>query len=324
MHSTVVKTLQYNYGFIDYIKSNSILFQTTNLSDETWIISSGNDQTLLKNIKAKCISLSAYVGGTAKRGIVTGLTEAFIISNEIRKRLIQIDAKNEEIIKPLLLGRNIKPYQSLVPDKYLLYIPWHFPFQNEPDIKCASINAEAEFKRQYPAIYNHLFLFKDKLKSRNKVETGIRYEWYALQRYASDYYHDFEKPKIMFQVLQVKPCFIYDDKGLFCNNSMWFIPSDNKALLGILNSKMGWWLISKYCSAIQNGFQLIWKYFGQIPIPYFTGITPDALTRIVEKIISTKKSDPSADTTALEAEIDRLVYELYGLTEEEIRIVEES
>ena len=85
---------------------------------------------------------------------------------------------------------------------------------------------------------------------------------------------------------------------------------------------MGWWLISKYCTAIQNGFQLIWKYFGQIPIPNITGEIADAIIKIVDQILSYKKSNPSADTSALEAEIDRLVYELYGLTEEEIRIVE--
>ncbi len=85
---------------------------------------------------------------------------------------------------------------------------------------------------------------------------------------------------------------------------------------------MGWWLISKYCTAIQNGFQLIWNYFGQIPIPTFTSLITKNLTKIVEKIILAKKSNPVADTSTLEAEIDRMVYELYGLTEEEIRIME--
>ena len=47
---------------------------------------------------------------------------------------------------------------------------------------------------------------------------------------------------------------------------MWFIPTQSKSLLAILNSRMGWWLITKFCSQIQNGCQLIWKYFGQIPI----------------------------------------------------------
>ncbi len=44
------------------------------------------------------------------------------------------------------------------------------------------------------------------------------------------------------------------------------IPTKDKVLLSILNSKIGWWLISKYCTAIQSGYQLIWKYFSQIPI----------------------------------------------------------
>jgi len=66
----------------------------------------------------------------------------------------------------------------------------------------------------------------------------------------------------MYQKFQVKPCFIYDEDGLYCNDSMWIMSKDDKVLLGILNSKMGWWLISKYCTAIQNGFQLIWACFG--------------------------------------------------------------
>lgn len=112
----------------------------------------------------------------------------------------------------------------------------------------------------HPDVHNYLKKFKEKAQKR--IDKGDYY-W---ELRACEYYQEFEKPKIMYQVMQVKPCFIYDEDGLFCNNSMWFIPSDDKVLLGILNSKMGWWLISKYCTAIQNGYQLIWKYFSQIPI----------------------------------------------------------
>ncbi|MFM6200222.1 MAG: TaqI-like C-terminal specificity domain-containing protein, partial [Dolichospermum sp.] len=112
------------------------------------------------------------------------------------------------------------------------------------------IEAELVFKEDYPAIYNHLLKYKEKLERRNSTETGIRYEWYAMQRWASNYYQEFEKPKIMYQKFQVKPCFIYDDQGLYCNDSIWFISKADKVLLAILNSKMGWWLISKYCTAI--------------------------------------------------------------------------
>lgn len=148
-------------------------------------------------------------------------------------------------------------------------------------------------------------------------------QWFETQD-AIAYWQEFEKPKIMYQVLQVKPCFIYDEEGLFCNNSMWFIPSGDKVLLGILNSKMGWWLISKYCTAIQNGYQLIWKYFSQIPIA--TGNEParQNIAELVDEILSIKKQNPAADTTTLEQKIDRLVYGLYELTEEEIEIVESA
>jgi hypothetical protein len=68
---------------------------------------------------------------------------------------------------------------------------------------------------------------------------------------------------------------------------MWIIPTDNKAILAILNSKMGWWLISKFCTQIQNGYQLIWKYFGQIPIPDLS--TCKELESYAENILSKSK-----------------------------------
>lgn len=84
---------------------------------------------------------------------------------------------------------------------------------------------------------------------------------------------------------------------------------------------MGWWLISKYCTRIQNGYQLIWKYFGQIPIPKkMDSAIAKNIEKIVEHILAKKKV--GEDTVAEEAEIDRLVYALYGLTEEEKAVVE--
>ena len=100
------------------------------------------------------------------------------------------------------------------------------------------------------------------------------------------------------------------------------MPTDNKALLGILNSKMGWWLISKFCTQIQNGYQLIWKYFGQIPIPSITPSQQQPIIALVDKILAAKKADPRADTGAWEAEIDFLVYKLYGLSYDEVLVVD--
>ena len=92
---------------------------------------------------------------------------------------------------------------------------------------------------------------------------------------------EFGKPKIMYQVFQVKPAFIYDDKGTFANNAVWILPEANLFLSGILNSKLGWFMISHYCTQIQNGYQLIWDYLRNIPMPKMG--SANLKTRLEEK-----------------------------------------
>ena len=101
---------------------------------------------------------------------------------------------------------------------------------------------------------------------------------------------------------------------------MWIIPKDDKCLVGILNSKMGWWLISKYCTAIQNGFQLIWKYFGQIPISTMSLNQQKQIATLVEKIILQKQQ--GKDSSENEKKIDEMVYKLYDITADEQKLIE--
>ena len=169
-------------------------------------------------------------------------------------------------------------------------------------------------KNLYPDIAKRLEPFAD--KGRKRGDKGDF--WWELR--ACDYYEQFTKPKIMYQAFQVKPCFIYDEQGVYCNNSIWILPTTDKSLLGIFNSKLGWWLISKYCTQIQNGYQLIWKYFSQIPIALNKG--NESLGKLVETILSLKEKDSKTDISELEQQIDLLVYHLYGLTYDEVLIVD--
>jgi hypothetical protein len=156
---------------------------------------------------------------------------------------------------------------------------------------------------------------------------------------ACDYYDEFEKPKIMYLVFQVKPAFTFDEAGTYANNAVWITPISDKTLLGILNSKLGWFMISNYCTQIQNGYQLIFNYLGKIPIRVINFsdsqdvARDDRMVSLVDRMLSLHKQLKEARTpheqTALQRQIeatdrqiDALVYELYGLTEEEIRIVE--
>ncbi|TDG34926.1 class I SAM-dependent DNA methyltransferase [Pedobacter changchengzhani] len=316
--------------FPHYVSKLETSIAHDSLTDETWIISNTTDQLLLSKLNLKGDKLEDYLGRMGKYGIKTGLTEAFVVDKKTKDELIAKDYKSKELLKPFLLGRNIKPYNGNTVSNWLILIPKGLTikknlsqdnpnFLREPMPRYGSMDfsdAWTWFKNEYSAIANHLI----KYKTKAEVRSDMGDYWWELR--ACDYYDKFEQPKIMYQVLQVKPCFIYDESGMFCNNSMWFIPSDDKILLGILNSKLGWWLISKYCTAIQNGYQLIWKYFSQIPIATGTKKQRTEIEKLVNNTLSLKKKDSKEDTTDLESQIDQLVYQLYDLTDEEIKIVE--
>jgi Type I restriction-modification system methyltransferase subunit len=243
-------------------------FETKQFSDDTWVISSRNDKHLLERLQNQFPTLEKFINGEANYGIKFGLTEAFVIDAEKKDELVSQDSKSGEIIGPLLRGRDIKRYSNEFVDSYLITT---FP----------SLKIDID---TYPAVKQHLLTF-DYNRLKQTGEKGSRKKtnnkWFETQDTIA-YWELFSKPKIMYQTFQVKPCFIYDDTGLFCNNSMWIIPTENKALLAILNSKMGWWLISKFCTQIQNGYQLIWKYFGQIPTPT---IQPKELEKSVDQML---------------------------------------
>jgi len=111
----------------------------------------------------------------------------------------------------------------------------------------------------------------------------------------------------------------------FCNNQHRYDLEDFSKqvnlfyLLGILNSKMAGVLLTD-----QRGgdYHIYPEHIRNIPIPIAPNEMQNKIGNIAKDILNLKKSNPSADTTALESEIDRLVYQLYGLTDEEIRIVE--
>jgi len=255
---SVLKTDRAN-DFYSNVKETAEIFKKNQFSEDTWVISSQNDSKLLERLKNNNTTLEKFVNGQSYRGVLTGLTDAFLISQTVKEQIISGDVKAKEKIKPFLQGRDLKRYTNATENSYLIL------FEKGITNSIIKINDEQKaldwFSKTYPSIYKWLEPYADKAK----IRTDKGDYWWELR--ACDYYDIFAKPKIMYQKFQVKPCFIYDEKGLFCNDSMWVIQTDNKALLAILNSKLGWWLVTKYCTQIQNGYQLIWKYFSQIPIP---------------------------------------------------------
>jgi hypothetical protein len=204
------------------VSSIGINLQSNVFNNENWNLSEDFESSLMHKMDRLGISLREYVHGKIFSGIKTGLNEAFIIDQEIRAKLISEDPRSTELIKPLIVGDDIRKFQINFSNRYLIYVPWHFPLNTDNTIKGASKTAEDSFKDQYPGIYNHLFGFKDALLKRNAAETGIRYEWYALQRFASDYYHYLEVPKIVYPVIAKESRFAADFEGRYFLNDKCF------------------------------------------------------------------------------------------------------
>ena len=116
--------------------------------------------------------------------------------------------------------------------------------------------------------------------------------------------------KLFYQVFQTKPCFVYDESSTFCNNSMYFMTVPDKALQALLCSKIGWWLITEFCPRIQNGVQLIWDNFRQIPVPHDL---PQILNEYADKMMASRNDD--AEFQRISEEIDTVILTLYGFAE---------
>jgi len=293
-----------------------------NLNADTWAILSPIENTIKQKIEKIGKPLKEW-DINIYRGVLTGFNEAFIIDTATKERLCQEDSKSAEIIKPILRGKDIKKYQAEWAGLWLIFIPWHFPLHKDPTISGNSEKAEKEFEKQYNPIYKHLLQFKDKLSARNKAETGIRYEWYALQRCAATYYEDFEKEKIVWASVG-ETYYSYCEKETLLLDTNYFavFPKNeiNRYILGLLNSKIIIKWINEIDSPIGEVAYRHYKYnFEQIPIPEILEPAQVPFITLVDKILEGKKA--GQDATALERQIDELVFKLYELTYEEVLVV---
>jgi hypothetical protein len=243
--------------------------------------------------------------------------------------LIAEDAKSAELIKPFLVGRDIKRYQPLKSERFLIFTRRGVDIEN------------------YPAIKSYLLQFKEQLMPKPKDWQGENwpgraegsYNWYEIQS-TIDYYEEFEKPKIVYAEIAARGQFTLDENSFYSETTTFMISSCSKYLLSILNSKLFTFIFSNVSSEIRGGFYR-WKRQYMFPLPVrtidFNNPTDkthhDQLVQLVEQILELNQQlalakDPptkkmlSRQIQATDQQIDQLIYVLYGLTEEEIALVE--
>lgn len=310
--TTNVGSLHFPKGLDKYIAENSFSVNRNYLSDDGWSLADDRIQQLIAKIKQQGKPLGEYVNGNIYRGVLTGCNEAFVIDGETRDQLIEEDESSAEIIKPFLAGRDIKRYQKPSSDKYLIFT------RRGIDID------------SYPAIKRYLEQFQKSLEPKPKDYKGKnwpgrkpgKYKWYEIQD-SVDYYGEFEKEKIIIPAISNKANFCLDIESYYSNDKTSIIPTYDIALLGLMNSKLLDFFVKSIASTKQNGyFEYKPVYISQIPIYPPTGAFKDKILENVTLIMEKKKNSSIVNTNYLESEIDLLVYKLYNLTWEEVKLVD--
>ena len=271
-----------------------------------WVIMSGLERSIFNKIKNNK-TLKDY-NININRGITTGLNEAFIIDENTKNELIKKDKNSQKLIKKLVRGRDINRYFCNFSNLYFINTHNGIKEKNIPAINI----------KDYPAIKKHLDKYYKELEIRqDKGATP-----YNLRN--CTYIEDFEKPKIIYQEICKEASYTFDEEGCFLSNNAYMMTSDNynlKLLLGLLNSKLYWWFFTKNNIALgSSAIRMLAMYIEILPIPEVNSKTTNKIARLVDDIIILKKQDK--DTTALEKNIDEIVYSLYGLNDEEIKIIE--
>ena len=359
---------------IYFLEKNGFTASAQSVIENDWQIVNKNSQSILRKIRSNSISLRKIVDDKIFRGVSTGRNDVFIIDESRRNELVSKSKDASKIIKKILLGKEVKRYTINFENMYLLFIPWEF------DINCDI------------AIKEYLELNRENLLSRPEVKEG-RFNWWCLSRYGSKNAIYLHQPKIIYPRINKECNFCIDKTGEYSlSDNNFFIASDSKTLLAVLNSKLIFFYLKNVCSSLQGGYYDFRRpYIESIPISRSIEFENDQLTnktdlisnysverdllkkrfinRVqsnfnIEKVTGNLETFYSFDIVAFfselkkkkitlslkeqdeweeyfnenkqkilelqhqidqtDREIDQLVYELYGLTEEEIKIVEES
>ncbi|GAB4505499.1 MAG: hypothetical protein Fur0043_24950 [Anaerolineales bacterium] len=354
----VVKDLQQCYaeGISEHIARIAQSLPASQFGKGKARLASAHTADLRRRMEARGVPLGEYVQGKIYFGIKTGYNEAFILDEAARQRLLEQDPKSAEIIKPLLVGDDVRHYEIHYRGRYLIWTYIGVPIE------------------RYPAVFAHLKQYQPQLQKR--WDKGNH--WWELR--ACDYYAAFEQPKIIYPDIGKETRFYLDDFGYFSNNTTYFVGLNDWYLLAILNSRLVFEYMKTTATILgdeEKGGRI--RFFGQfiedVPIPPASPEERQAVAQLarqaqnlhrrrrarVEQFLREMGVEPSRsssrsplekpwlgqktsevsktsevwkaytaardETAALteqieqvEREIDRRVYQLYGLTEEESKI----
>ena len=303
------------YKAMDYPKQkpeNLIEFENSTLGEDSWDFNVNQD--LIKKLYSEHLTLDSIANFTY--GVITGFDGAFLIPIE------KVNSLNleKEITKNFIRPQNYKKYLYLNQTYSLIY-----PYQENNQIL-----DENTLQNNYPNCYNFLKDHKEKLEDRKDSRVTIKEKgipWYSIMRRVN--LEDINCKKIVFYDVGMEPNFLLDEHhnifGGGTSHSLRIVDENYsiKYVLGLLNSSLIKWIIYDICPVKMGGARKYGlNYIKKLPIPLGSFEIQENISHLVDTVVENKKK--ALNTKNIERQIDQIVYTIYGLTEEEIKIVEES
>ncbi len=257
--------------------------------DEGWQLRNDTSRRLLARLIASGKPLGEVVEKKMYYGIKTGLNDAFIIDSATRKRLIQADPACAPLIKSLVKGEDLRPWYQEDENRWLICLPSGWTLKNFSELN--SRDEEPAWKKMqasYPALTAYLEPFA--VAGRNRQDNGQF--WWELR--ACDYYDQFDKPKIFYPDITEYPRFSWGDAGSYINNTGYFIPTESYVLLGLLNSRVNWFVLTHISQPLAERkgtliYRLFSQYLERLPIPKLTYEQDAQFDKCVQQLISLAK-----------------------------------
>ena len=259
----ILKTTIQNFS--DSISSNWFSVSQSNLNPNMWLFYDENTIKIINNLQKNSVSLLEFFGSPLM-GVKTGLNDAFIIDENTKNILIKQNLKNNLIIKPFYKGKDLERWRTPRPNKYLIFL------DSQSNID------------DYPEIKKYLEPFKEKLQQRAGTQ-----KWWELQQPQEAYQNFIESKKIIYVDMANESTFSLDVDGNYFVNSVYFLPTDDKFLLCLLNSDLAKWFIFIISRGYQGGYVTFRNvYLEKIPIKKPNSEQNEKLSKLSEKIIKLK------------------------------------
>ncbi|EGS1449679.1 class I SAM-dependent DNA methyltransferase [Campylobacter jejuni] len=319
LSNEILKTCAYDIGlYKDFAE-----FSQNSLSKESFTFSDENTSALKAKIERIGTPLKEWYGLNINYGIKTGYNEAFIITTEKRNEILancKDEAEKErtaKLIRKMLRGRDIKRYSYEWAGLWV--INTHNGYKNQNGEKVEAINI-----KHYPSLKKHFDEFYPQLEKR--ADKGLTP--YNLRNCA--YIEEFEREKIVYSEIVRKPQFYLDTKlNFYAEATSFILTGENlKYLIAFLNNDFVAFIFKTFYAGGnlgENGFRYKKAFLEKLPIPKINSKNQklaDELINLVDEILKAKEQDKNANTQELENKINSLVYKLYNLTEDEIKIIE--